>query len=356
VRSPDTIAELRLAGLSKIYGNVTAVHEVSLDVAHGEFVALLGPSGCGKTTTLRMIAGFVPPTSGEVFLGEANVTQLPPDRRNMGMVFQNYALFPHMTVRANVEFGLKCHRLQRRERDRRIAEVLDLVGLDAAADRHPRQLSGGQQQRVALARVMALRPRLLLFDEPLSNLDAKLRIQMRDEIRRLQRQSGVAAVFVTHDQEEAMTMADRIVVMSKGRIEQIGTPADIYDRPETRFVADFIGAANFFEGVTRGTGPARVFCCRSGLMLPLPLGAPDATTLVIRPERIAFVTDNAQDALRGTVTRARQIVAFMEYIVTLPSGDLVIVQAQRRAVAPQMSEGDAVAIAWPAADSILLTS
>jgi ABC-type Fe3+/spermidine/putrescine transport system ATPase subunit len=332
------------------------VHDVSLDIAPGEFVALLGPSGCGKTTTLRMVAGFVRPSAGEVFLGDADVTRLPPERRNMGMVFQNYALFPHMTVRANIEFGLKCHRLPRAERGHRVADVLDLVGLAAMADRYPRQLSGGQQQRVALARVMALRPRLLLFDEPLSNLDAKLRVQMRDEIQRLQRQSGVATLFVTHDQEEAMTMADRIVVMAKGQVEQVGTPADIYDRPRTRFVADFIGAANFFDGAVEGAGGERAFRCRSGLVLPLPANAPTAATLVVRPERVAFVTPTTDGALAGVVKRVRQVASVREYVVALHSGEVVTAQAQRRHAAPQFCEGEPVAITWPPADSILLQS
>jgi putative spermidine/putrescine transport system ATP-binding protein len=354
VRSPDRVADLRLVGLSKNYGDVAAVRDVSLDITPGEFVALLGPSGCGKTTTLRMVAGFVQPSTGQILLGDVDVTRLPPERRDMGMVFQSYALFPHMTVQANIEFGLKCHRLVRAERTQRIDEVLDLVGLAAMADRYPRQLSGGQQQRVALARVMALRPRLLLFDEPLSNLDAKLRLQMRDEIRRLQRQSGVTALFVTHDQEEAMTMADRIVVMSKGHVEQVGTPADVYDRPRTRFVADFIGAANFFEGTVEGAGSGRGFRCRSGLVLPLPAEAPAASILAVRPERIAFVSPDRDRSIVGTVSRVRQIASVMEYLVTLHSGDVVTVQVQRRQAAPQFVEGEAAAITLSTADPILL--
>ncbi len=354
MRSPDDVAALRLVGLSKNYGDVAAVHDISLDIESGEFVALLGPSGCGKTTTLRMIAGFVRPNAGKILLGDIDVTSLPPERRDMGMVFQSYALFPHMTVQANIEFGLKCHRLARTERTQRIDEVLDLVGLTTMADRYPRQLSGGQQQRVALARVMALRPRLLLFDEPLSNLDAKLRLQMRDEIRRLQRQSGVTALFVTHDQEEAMTMADRIVVMSKGHVEQVGTPADVYDRPRTRFVADFIGAANFFEGKVEGAGSGRGFHCRSGLVLPLPADAPAASILAVRPERIAFVSSNHDRSIVGTVSRVRQIASVMEYLVTLHSGDVVAVQVQRRQAAPQFVEGEATAITLSTADPILL--
>jgi putative spermidine/putrescine transport system ATP-binding protein len=350
------MSDLKLIELTKAYSGVVAVDRISLEIPEGEFVALLGPSGCGKTTTLRMISGFVPPSAGRVIVGDTDVTHLSPDRRNMGMVFQNYALFPHMTVRANIEFGLKCHRVQQAERRARIDEVLQLVGLSVAADRYPRQLSGGQQQRVALARVMALRPGLLLFDEPLSSLDAKLRIQMRGEIRRLQRQSGVTALYVTHDQEEAMTMADRIVVMSNGVVEQVGTPAEIYDRPRTRFIAAFIGSANFFEGSLDGGG-GRWFRCRSGLALPLDgAAAPDAGVLAIRPERIEFVPATTEGALPGVITQAMQIGALMEYTIELRSGDRVTVQAQRRSGAAGYREGEDVAIAWPASDSILLPS
>jgi putative spermidine/putrescine transport system ATP-binding protein len=354
VRNPDRVTDLRLIGLSKTYGDTAAVQNVSLDIAPGEFVALLGPSGCGKTTTLRMIAGFVRPSAGQILLGDLDVTHLPPERRNMGMVFQSYALFPHMTVQGNIEFGLKCHGIARAERMQRIAEVIELVGLHAMADRYPRQLSGGQQQRVALARVMALRPRLLLFDEPLSNLDAKLRVQMRDEIQRLQRRSGVSALFVTHDQDEAMTMADRIVVMSKGKVEQVDTPANIYDKPRTRFVADFIGAANFFEGAIEDRSGERVFRCSSGLALPVVATATIASTLAIRPERITFVSPESAGAIQGTISRNRQIGSVMEYVVALHSGELVTVQVQRRTATLQFQENDSVAITWPAIDSILL--
>jgi putative spermidine/putrescine transport system ATP-binding protein len=356
VANPEAQADLRVTGLSKNYGSANVVDQVSLEVRQGEFVALLGPSGCGKTTTLRMIAGFVSPSAGSVFLGGVDMTRVPPNRRNMGMVFQNYALFPHMTVRGNIAFGLKCHGVSRGERDRRVVEVLDLVGLAGAADRYPRQLSGGQQQRVALARVLALRPRLLLFDEPLSNLDAKLRVQMRDEILRLQRQSGVAALFVTHDQEEAMTMADRIVVMSNGRVEQEATPAEIYDRPRTRFVADFIGLANFFEGKTEGAGSSRIFRSASGLILPLDPDAAEATTFAIRPEHVQFADGPTPYALSGTISRARQIGSLMEYVVTLPSGDCVNIRSQRRGIQTQFSEGDNVSVTWSPSDAILLSS
>ena len=217
--------DLELRGVTKRYdgGGAPAVDAIDLRVESGEFIALLGPSGCGKTTTLRMVAGFVVPSAGRILLRGVDITDIPPHRRDMGMVFQSYALFPHMTVRGNIEFGLHSHKVGKEETARRVARALGLVGLSAFEKRYPRELSGGQQQRVAVARVLALDPKLLLFDEPLSNLDAKLRGQMRHEIRKLQKEVGVTTLFVTHDQDEAMTMADRVVVLNQGRIEQIGT-------------------------------------------------------------------------------------------------------------------------------------
>jgi ABC-type Fe3+/spermidine/putrescine transport system ATPase subunit len=347
---------LTLRCLSKTFGNVEAVKGIDLSVDTGEFVALLGPSGCGKTSTLRMIAGFVKPTSGGIYVRGVDVTGQPPQRRNMGMVFQSYALFPHMSVTGNVEFGLKSRRMPSTDRAERIRWVLDLVGLSAQASRYPRELSGGQQQRVALARVLALRPDLLLFDEPLSNLDAKLRMQMRHEIRRLQREIGVTALFVTHDQDEAMTMADRIVVMDQGRIEQIGTPADIYDRPRTRFVANFIGTSNFFEGNIVGTVGALVLRCQSGLEQPIAAGArpADRRTLAIRPEKIEFVEAAVSGALPGMIMETVLLGSVIEYVVELRSGDRARVQVQRRSGVAERQAGEVVAITWRPEDAVLL--
>jgi putative spermidine/putrescine transport system ATP-binding protein len=244
---------LQIAALTKRFGTLTAVDAIDLTVAQGEFVTLLGPSGCGKTTTLNMIAGFVPPDAGSIRLQGRPVESLPPFRRDLGLVFQDYALFPHMTVAQNVGFGLRMRRLPREEIARRVGEALDLVQMNGLGGRRPLQLSGGQRQRVALARALVIRPAMLLLDEPLSNLDLKLREEMRGEISALQRRLGIATVFVTHDQGEALTMSDRIAVMRAGRIEQIGTPTDVYERPATRFVAGFIGTANMIEdtaGVT----------------------------------------------------------------------------------------------------------
>jgi putative spermidine/putrescine transport system ATP-binding protein len=240
-------AALQLCALTKRFGALTAVDAIDLSVAPGEFVTLLGPSGCGKTTTLNMIAGFIAPDAGGIRLQGRAVEALPPFRRDLGLVFQDYALFPHMTVAENVGFGLRMRRVPRGEVAQRVAEALELVQLSGLGERRPLQLSGGQRQRVALARALVIRPAMLLLDEPLSNLDLKLREEMRVEISALQRRLGIATVFVTHDQGEALTMSDRVAVMCQGHIEQIGTPGDIYERPATRFVAGFIGAANVID-------------------------------------------------------------------------------------------------------------
>src|SRR6187401_1914200 len=251
------MAKLELIDLSKRYGEQAAVAGVTLDVPDGEFLVLLGPSGCGKTTTLRMIAGFVEPSGGTATIGGTDVTHLPPWRRNTGMVFQSYALFPHMTVAENVAFGLEMRKLARPEIAARAKEVLRLVRLESYAERLPRELSGGQQQRVALARALAVRPDVLLLDEPLSNLDAKLREEVRIEIRELQRQLGLTTIMVTHDQEEALSVADRLVVMADGEICQIGSQRDLYERPTDPFVASFVGRSTSLKGRVMEAGRFR---------------------------------------------------------------------------------------------------
>src|SRR5215813_7776791 len=258
------MARLEIDRVSKHYGDVIAVRDLTLDVADGEFVVLLGPSGCGKTTTLRVVAGFAEPSAGSVVLGERDITRLPPWKRNAGLVFQNYALFPHLTVAQNVAFGLEMRKVAPAESASRIGDVLRLVRLEHLAGRLPRQLSGGQQQRVALARALVFRPDVLLLDEPLSNLDAKLRQDVRVEIRELQRKLGLTTVMVTHDQEEALTMADRLVVMNEGRIRQVGSQQDLYERPAEKFVADFVGRSTFIDG--RMDGPGR-FVSAGGLVV-----------------------------------------------------------------------------------------
>src|SRR6266550_2233664 len=235
------MARLEIDRVTKRYGDTYAVRDFTLEVADGEFVVFLGPSGCGKTTTLRVVAGFAEPTSGAVRLGQRDITSLPPWKRNAGLVFQSYALFPHLTVAQNVAFGLEMRKVPKAEMAPKITDALRLVRLDHLADRLPRQLSGGQQQRVALARALVFRPDVLLLDEPLSNLDAKLRQDVRVEIRELQRKLGLTTVMVTHDQEEALTMADRLVVMNEGSVRQVGTQRDLYERPADRFVAGFVG-------------------------------------------------------------------------------------------------------------------
>ncbi len=253
------MVRITLENLTKRFGSVIAVDNVSVDIGDGSFFALLGPSGCGKTTTLRLIAGFEMPTKGRIYFDGADVTDLPPYKRETGMVFQNYALWPHMTVEENIAYGLKIRKLPKSEIKKRVREVLRLVKLEGFENRYPSQLSGGQQQRIALARAIAVRPKTLLLDEPLSNLDAKLRIETRAELRRIQRELGITTVYVTHDQEEAMSISDRIAVMNQGRIMQIGTPQEIYQRPRNTFVADFIGQATMVEGkVSDSDGRVRV--------------------------------------------------------------------------------------------------
>jgi putative spermidine/putrescine transport system ATP-binding protein len=282
------MAYLSLQRISKKFANVVAVRDFDLEIPKGELVSFLGPSGCGKTTTLRMIAGFEQPDAGEgrILLDGADITSVPPNRRDIGMVFQSYALFPNMSVQANVAFGLQMHGLSKAEINERVKAILDMVRLRETADRFPHQLSGGQQQRIALARALAIRPRVLLLDEPLSALDAEVRVALRGEIRRIQSELAITTVYVTHDQEEALSISDHVVVMNKGIIEQIGTPEEIYHAPRTRFVAGFIGTANQFNGVAESTN---VFAW-NGFQLRTPPfsrsgGSPNAVVLV-RPENM----------------------------------------------------------------------
>ncbi|MCU0987095.1 MAG: ABC transporter ATP-binding protein, partial [Acetobacteraceae bacterium] len=253
------MTSLHLEQLTKRFGSHLAVDHLDLTVGQGEFVSLLGPSGCGKTTTLQMIAGFVEPSGGRILLGGTDLAGVAPARRGLGIVFQSYALFPHMTVAENVAFGLEMRRIARAERDRRVRETLALVGLGGFEDRFPRRMSGGQQQRVALARALVIEPSVLLLDEPLSNLDAKLREEMQIELRQIQRRLGTTTVLVTHDQGEAMALSDRVVVMNAGRVEQIAPPHEAYERPATAFVASFLGKTNRLRGVVRPEGAGAAF-------------------------------------------------------------------------------------------------
>ena len=284
-------ARIDIVGVTKTYdGNTRAVDAVDMSIREGEFFSLLGPSGCGKTTTLRMIAGFETPTEGVIEVGGVDVTHVPAHKRDMGMVFQNYALFPHRTVGENVAFGLRMRGMERTTIARKVTDALAQVELVGYEDRRPGQLSGGQQQRVALARAIVIEPRVLLCDEPLGALDKKLRQAMQFELKQLQRKLGLTMVFVTHDQEEALAMSDRIAVMNAGKVEQIGAPSDIYDRPSTRFVADFIGDTNLFRGeVIRDGGGNSVLQVDKGLSIELaaPPEATGAVSIALRPEKIA---------------------------------------------------------------------
>jgi iron(III) transport system ATP-binding protein len=328
---------LNLKNLVKDFGNgadkVTAVDNLSLTIEPGEFVTLLGPSGCGKTTTLRMIAGFETPTSGSIELDGQNLSSLTPDRRPMGMVFQSYALFPHMSVHENVSYGLKVQKKSKTEISQRVTEVLTSMSLEHLANRAPNQLSGGQQQRVALARAMVVRPKVLLFDEPLSNLDAKLRAQMRTEIRSIQQRLGITSVFVTHDQDEAMSLSDRIVVMRNAIVEQVGTPEQIYRRPSSVFVADFIGRSNFLKvesAVAAGsseTARIRVFGKDMEVESQANALTSATPTLLLRPESLAVKLSTKSEIGDG-IGKILNVIfygAHVEYLIDSAEGELTAV-------------------------------
>ncbi len=317
-------------------GEVTAVDGVSLDIRRGDLVTLLGPSGCGKTTTLRLIAGFEFPTSGQILLDGKAINDLPPHKRDMSMVFQSYAIFPHLNVFENIAYGLNVQRRPKDEIKRRVARVLELVELTGYENRAPNQLSGGQQQRVALARALVMEPKVLLMDEPLSNLDAKLREQMRGEIRRIQKQLGITSVYVTHDQVEAMTLSDQVVVMNKGVIDQVGSPDEIYRRPRTRFVADFIGRANFLESTVRDRHDGYLALDVLGTTVTVAAQAGGFTagqsaTLVLRPEMVEI--DPPQPSVTGVVRRAAYLGNVIEYEIEAGGQTLAVVERDPRRMA-----------------------
>jgi putative spermidine/putrescine transport system ATP-binding protein len=363
--APRIGARLRLCGLRKTYGHAAAVHHVDLDIRAGEFVTLLGASGSGKTTTLMMIAGFTDPTGGEIFIDDESVTRLPPSRRNLGVVFQNYSLFPHLTVRQNVTFPLQMRGMKKPECDRRAAEILELVHLPDKADSYPRQLSGGQQQRVALARALVFGPRVLLMDEPLGALDKKLRENMQLEIKRIQAELGATVVYVTHDQEEALTMSDRVAVMQNGRIAQIGAPADLYDRPASRWVADFIGQSNFVSGTVRGPGApgTTIVDFVSGETAAVESAvtrAPGtAVTVVLRPEKLhlssaASPQAGAANQLLGTVSQVVYLGHAIRRSVRLSDGTVLQVQSANLHGAVPADAGARVAVTWSPSDGWIL--
>jgi len=338
---------VELRGCTRDYDAVRAVDALDLAVHEGEFLALLGPSGCGKTTTLNLIAGFVEPTAGRILIDGEDVTGRPAHLRALGVVFQSYALFPHLSVRENVAFGLRERRVPAAEIERRVAEALELVRLDARGRQRPAELSGGMQQRVALARALVYRPRVLLLDEPLAALDKKLREEMRDELRAIQRSVGITTVFVTHDQAEALGLADRIAVMNHGRIEQLGEPREIYERPATRFVADFIGASTVLRG--RATAADRVTIAAASVQVlggqALREGA--EVELAIRPERVRLVSEPGANVLEA---RAEGLVyqgAQTELTARLPDGQRVLVFVTEPAPVP-LAVGQAVRLYLPA--------
>jgi putative spermidine/putrescine transport system ATP-binding protein len=311
------MAFLEISNLQKRFGAHTAVHDFSIGIERSEFVTFLGPSGCGKTTILRMLAGFETPSIGSIMFDGKDVTHIPTNQRNVGMVFQSYALFPNMTVAQNIGFGLKVSKASKAEVDARVQEMLHLIKLDTLAERYPWQLSGGQQQRVALARALANRPKVLLLDEPLSALDAKIRIALRQEIRELQRELHITTVFVTHDQEEALSISDRIVVLSDGRVEQIGTPPSIYNFPRTRFVASFIGTLNQLSGEVVDTATGQIRVGGQTLTTSNPMDAlqnGQACTLAVRPEGIHM--DGAAPG-RNTVHTVVDDVSFQGSVVRI---------------------------------------
>jgi putative spermidine/putrescine transport system ATP-binding protein len=338
-----TAVEVRMEGLTRRYGAVTALDGLDLTLRPGELIALLGPSGCGKTTTLRLLAGLEDADSGQIIVGGRDIAHLPASKRDMGMVFQAYSLFPHMTVLQNVAFGLRLRHVPKAERDRRAMEVLDLVGLTEQAGRYAHQISGGQQQRVALARALAIEPQVLLLDEPLSALDAKVRAQLRDQIRRIQLEVGITTLFVTHDQEEALAIADRVGVMREGRLEQLAPPTEVYSRPATSFVAEFVGLSNRLAGEVRG-GEVTVRGCK----LPLvEQDVPDGQVVaLVRPEAVSLAS-RAPDSDSGPLTGTVIAITFLGATsrVTVDLGDTRVMAQLPTSEASALAAGSRVVLA-----------
>ena len=362
---PPGRPSIELREVYKFFGDIPAVNGISLDVRQGEFLTLLGPSGCGKTTTLRMIGGFELPSAGEIVIEGEVMGALPPYRRPVNTVFQNYALFPHMTVAQNVGYGLEMSGVPKGERQQRVADALAMVRLPHVEHRTPAALSGGQQQRVALARALVNRPAVLLLDEPLGALDLKLRKAMQLELKQLNREVGATFVYVTHDQEEALTMSDRIAVMSEGRILQLGTPGDIYERPRTRFVADFIGQTNFLEVDVIGADVewAEVHVPGSGRLwvrVPDGMAAVGQMTLAVRPEKVSLLSDLPEEArgwdtLTGRLEEIVYVGTHTTYLLRLPGGQLLSVYRQNRAVgAAARPLGETISVVFNPASASLL--
>jgi spermidine/putrescine ABC transporter ATP-binding subunit len=355
-------AVVSLTGLEKNYGGVGAVRGVSLEVGAGEFLTLLGPSGSGKTSTLMMIAGFETPSAGDIKVDGKSVVGVSPHKRNIGMVFQNYALFPHLTVADNIGFPLKQRGIGKAERARMVGQALELVHLPGYGKRYPRQLSGGQQQRVALARAIVFQPRLLLMDEPLGALDKQLRESMQLEMRRLHAELGITFVYVTHDQEEALTMSDRIAVMNDGRIAQLDRPEALYDRPSSRFVASFLGESNFLPGIVHGfQGEDIVVAACGGAMVRAVASCRpsqgDSVLLTMRPERMRFADSipcQGLNRLNATVTEAVFAGERCRYLLQAPDGTPMVLKEPSGAAVRRRSVGEMTEVAWSAADTVVV--
>jgi spermidine/putrescine ABC transporter ATP-binding subunit len=359
-------ATVSLWSVEKAYGTVGAVRGVSLDIGAGEFLTLLGPSGSGKTTTLMMIAGFEDPTAGDIAIDGKSVVGVSPHKRNIGMVFQNYALFPHMTVAENIAFPLKQRRIPKPEREKQVALALDLVHLPGYADRYPRQLSGGQQQRVALARAIVFNPRLLLMDEPLGALDKQLRENLQLEMRRLHAELGITFVYVTHDQEEALTMSDRIAVMNDGVIVQLDRPETLYDRPGSKFIASFLGESNFLQCTMRSFhGDGQIIADHRGTTIKAVAACPVASrpvagetiTLTMRPERLRFadtLTTPSENRLTATITDTVFVGERCRYLLRGPDGTSLVLKEPSGAHIRRRLVGETAELAWASADTVLV--
>jgi ABC-type Fe3+/spermidine/putrescine transport system ATPase subunit len=358
---------LSLRGVRKRFGEVNAVDDISLDVMSGEFVSLLGPSGCGKTTTLRVIAGFERPTSGEIRLQGRNIVDDPPNRRNTAMVFQSYALFPHMTVEQNTAFGLRMRRVEKEVATEKVRDALTLTNLTGLEKRYPRELSGGQQQRVALARALAVRPVLLLLDEPLSNLDAKLRERMRIDLKMIQREVGITTLFVTHDQEEALTMSDRIVVMLNGKISEIGTPWDVYHQPSSTFAATFIGHVNTLEGTVVGVSGTRVSVRTAGGLLvegrtTESLTSGDTVLVTVKEEQVqieSYDDDTPAGPDLNELAAELKLIIFLggsiQYVCEV-AGNTINARRSNEGTLPFLAAGTRVRVTWRIDESVVINN